>query len=141
MQTATDPRKSVKISACVFLFNPSPDSASVNIGSGENVTFDSTDLAPGKYTVTGTVSDGKYSANCTETVTVLKKNVAPVASIEPASGNITQGDTLPMRCIASDANNDPLTYSWTVNGQPLAANVNSITFGTEGRKPGGNCQF
>jgi len=106
------------------------------VGSGENVTYDSADVAPGKYIVTGTVSDGKYSASSTETITVLKKNVAPVVSIEPASGNITQGDTLPMRCVSSDANNDPLTYSWTVNGEPLAANVNSITFGTEGRKPG-----
>jgi outer membrane protein OmpA-like peptidoglycan-associated protein len=106
------------------------------VGSGENATFDSADLSPGKYTVTVTVSDGKFSANCTETVTVLKKNVAPVVSIEPPSASITQGDTLPMRCIASDGNNDPLTYSWTVNGQPLAANVSSITFGTEGRKPG-----
>jgi outer membrane protein OmpA-like peptidoglycan-associated protein/opacity protein-like surface antigen len=105
-------------------------------GTGENATFDSTGLAPGKYPVTVTASDGKYSASATENVTVLKRNVAPVVSIEPASGNITQGDSLPMRCVASDANNDPLTYSWTVNGQPLASSANSITFGTEGRSPG-----
>ena len=106
------------------------------VGSGESATFDSTGLAPGKYTVTVTVSDGKFSAICTQDVTVLKRNVAPVVSIEPSSGNITQGDSLPMRCVASDGNNDPLTYAWTVNGQPLAANVNTITFGTEGRNPG-----
>jgi outer membrane protein OmpA-like peptidoglycan-associated protein len=106
------------------------------VGTGENATFDSSDVNPGKCAVTVAVSDGKYTSNATENLTVLKRNVLPVASIEPPSATITQGDTLPMRCVASDANNDPLAYSWTVNGQPLAANVTSITFGTEGRKPG-----
>jgi len=104
------------------------------VGSGENVTFDSTGLASGNYMVTATVSDGKYSDSCTQNVTVL--NAAPVASIEPPSASVTVGDSITFKAVASDANNDSLAYSWTVNGQPLAANEPTITFGTEGRKPG-----
>jgi outer membrane protein OmpA-like peptidoglycan-associated protein len=105
-------------------------------GTGDTATFDATDVAPGKYIVTGTVADKKHQANCTTEITVLKRNYAPTAKLEPPSATVTQGDGVNFRCIASDANNDPLTYSWTVDGQSLAATGSQITFGTEGRKPG-----
>jgi len=66
----------------------------------------------------------------------LKRNVAPTATVEPGSFDITQGDSVNLRCIATDGNNDPLTYTWTVNGQRLAAEGPQITFGSEGRNPG-----
>ena len=33
-------------------------------GTGETVTFDATGVAPGSYTVTATVSDGKHQVTC-----------------------------------------------------------------------------
>jgi outer membrane protein OmpA-like peptidoglycan-associated protein len=105
-------------------------------GTGDTATFEATDIAPGKYTVTATVADKKHQAACTSEITVLKKNYAPTVKIEPTSANVTQGESVNFRCVASDANNDPLTYSWTVDGQALAATGPQITFGTEGRKPG-----
>ncbi len=105
-------------------------------GSGANVTFDSTGLAPGKYTTTVTVFDGKFKADCTTEITVLKRNHAPTASVEPGTFDITQGESATLRCNASDPDNDPLTYTWSVDGQKLAAAGPQISFGSEGRKPG-----
>jgi outer membrane protein OmpA-like peptidoglycan-associated protein len=105
-------------------------------GTGDTATFDATDVAPGKYTVTATVADKKHQATCTTEITVLKRNYPPTAKLEPPSATVTQGDGVNFRCLASDANNDPLTYTWTVDGQRLAATGPQIAFGTEGRKPG-----
>ncbi len=105
-------------------------------GSGETATFDSTGLAPGKYTVTVTVFDGKFKADCSTVITVLKRNHPPTATVEPSTFDITQGESANLRCNASDPDNDPLTYAWTVDGQRLAAAGPQIAFGSEGRKPG-----
>jgi outer membrane protein OmpA-like peptidoglycan-associated protein len=105
-------------------------------GPADTATFNATGLAPGKYTVTGTVRDKRHEVSCSSEITVLKRNIAPTATVEPSSFNITQGESQNLRCNGSDANNDPLTYSWTVNGQSLAAAGPQITFGSEGRKPG-----
>jgi len=105
-------------------------------GSGANVTFDSAGLAPGKYSVSVTVSDGKFSASCSTDVTVLKKNGPPTVTCEPASTSVMVGESTTIRASASDPDNDTLTYAWTVDGQALAATGPSITFGTAGRRPG-----
>jgi outer membrane protein OmpA-like peptidoglycan-associated protein len=105
-------------------------------GSGENATFDSTGVAPGKYTTTASVFDGKYKADCSAEVTVLKRNRPPTATVEPSTFGITQGESANLRCNASDPDNDSLTYAWSVDGQRLAAAGPQITFGSEGRKPG-----
>ncbi len=106
------------------------------IGTGANVTFDSTGLEPGKYSVTVTVSDGKFSASCSTDVTVLKKNHPPTVACEPASTSITVGDSTTVRANGSDPDNDTLKYSWTLNGQPVAATGSTLDFGSAGRQPG-----
>jgi outer membrane protein OmpA-like peptidoglycan-associated protein len=106
-------------------------------GKGDTATFNATGLAPGKYTVTNTVADRKqHEASCTAEITVLKRNIAPTVTVEPSSFSVTQGESANLRCIASDGNNDPLTYAWSVDGQNLAAAGPQVTFGSEGRKPG-----
>jgi outer membrane protein OmpA-like peptidoglycan-associated protein len=105
-------------------------------GSGENVTFDSTGLTPGKYASTVTVFDGKYKADCSAEVTVLQKNRPPTATVEPSTFTITQGESVNLRCNTSDPDNDQLSYEWSVDGQRLAAASPQIAFGSEGRKPG-----
>ncbi len=105
-------------------------------GTGDTVTFDATNVAPGKYTVSVAVSDGKHTVDCSTEITVLKRNQKPTASVEPPFATITQGESVNLRCNATDPNNDSLTYAWTVNGQPLAATGPQISFGSEGRNPG-----
>ena len=105
-------------------------------GTGDSATFDATGIAPGKYTVTATVSDGELTATCSGEITVLKRNEPPTVRCEPTSTTATVGDSVSIKAIASDPNNDQLTYTWTVNGQKLAADTPGITFGTAGRDPG-----
>lgn len=105
-------------------------------GSGDTVTFDATGIAPGKYTVTGTVSDGKHQVSCTSEITVIKKNLPPTVACEPSSRSVTQGESAEIKAASSDPNNDALTFSWTVNGEKLASTGSSVEFGTAGRNPG-----
>jgi outer membrane protein OmpA-like peptidoglycan-associated protein len=105
-------------------------------GTGDTVTFDATGVAPGKYTVTATVSDGKHQVTCSSEITVVKKNLPPTVECLPANTTITLGESATITAKATDPNNDTLTYRWTVNGQPLAADTPTVTFGSEGRQPG-----
>ena len=105
-------------------------------GTGDTVTFDTADAAPGEYEITVTAADRKQEVSCTTTVEVLKKNYPPTVTIQPPSATITQGESAALTAEASDPNKDPLTYTWTVNGQQLAASGPQITFGSEGRAPG-----
>jgi len=90
--------------------------------SRDTATFDATGLTPGKYTVGVTVKDKKqHPASCSSEITVLKRNHAPTASVEPGTFSLTQGESASLRCIAKDPDNDPLTYAWSVDGQKLAA--------------------
>jgi outer membrane protein OmpA-like peptidoglycan-associated protein len=104
-------------------------------GTGDTVTFDATGVAPGKYTVTAKVSDGKHEASASADIQVIKKNLAPTVSCSPTSTSIMIGESTTVRATASDPNNDTLTYSWTINGEKVAAG-NELTFGSSGRNPG-----
>jgi outer membrane protein OmpA-like peptidoglycan-associated protein len=104
-------------------------------GSGDQIDFSST--TPGIFfTVTVNVSNGRQTATCSAQITVNRRPVAPTVSIEPATFSILPGESVDLRCIATDPNNATLTYAWTVNGQPLAAQGPNVTFGSEGRNPG-----
>ncbi len=105
-------------------------------GSGDTATFDATGVAPGRYTATVTVSDGKLKVDCSTEIKVIKKNLPPTVTCEPTSATIIQGESVTIKGNAYDPNNDKLTHTWTVNGQKLAAEGPAITFGSEGRQPG-----
>ena len=103
-------------------------------GNGDQADFRAS--APGNYTITGTVSNGRETASCSSQVTVNRRPVAPTVSIEPPTFSLLPGESANLRCVATDPNNSTLTYAWTVNGQPLAASGPQVTFGSEGRNPG-----
>lgn len=106
-------------------------------GSGETATFDATGIAPGEYTVTVNVADDHgHTVPCSSKITVIKKNLPPTITCQNPSVSITEGESATLRVQASDPNNDPLTYTWKVGSETLAATGPTITFGSAGRKPG-----
>ena len=74
------------------------------------------------YVATLTVSDGKLSSAVqTVAVTAAVANVAPVANAGTAQ-NVTIGSLVTLDGSASsDANNDPLTYAWTLTSRPAGS--------------------
>jgi outer membrane protein OmpA-like peptidoglycan-associated protein len=106
-------------------------------GSGEAVKYEAGNVAPGKYSVKVDVTDEKdHTVSCTTEIDVAKRNYPPTVALQINPQTVTQGETANVRANASDRNNDPLTYSWTVNGEKLAATDPAIVFGSEGRAPG-----
>ncbi|MBI4444527.1 MAG: PKD domain-containing protein [Acidobacteria bacterium] len=101
-----------------------------------SATFDSTGLAPGRYTITAEVTDGEHTATCSVDVTVEKRKMAPTITCEPSVTSVTEGESVTLRARASDPNNDPLTYSWTVDGQAVTNDAPEFVFGTAGRTVG-----
>ncbi|HLV02802.1 MAG TPA: OmpA family protein, partial [Acidobacteriota bacterium] len=98
--------------------------------------LDTTGLEPGRYSVKAEVSDGDNVASCSADITVEKRKLPPTITCQPSSVSVTEGDSVTLNAQASDPNDDPLTYSWTVNGQSITNNSPSFEFGTEGRSPG-----
>ncbi len=104
--------------------------------SGDTATFEARNAAPGNYTVSVVVADRNHAETCSTEIAVLKKNYPPAVVIEPSTSTVAQGESAAFTARASDTNNDPLTYTWTINGQKLAASGPQITFGSAGRSPG-----
>jgi outer membrane protein OmpA-like peptidoglycan-associated protein len=106
-------------------------------GTGDTAVFDATGVAPGKYSITVTVSDDYgHSVPCVAEITVTKKYLPPTVTLSVASDSIMVGESTTARATATSPDGSPLTYSWTVNGQAQAASSPTITFGSEGRQPG-----
>lgn len=101
-----------------------------------SAVFDSTGLSPGRYTVTAEVTDGEHTATCSSDITVEKRKMPPTITCEPSTHTVTEGEWATLRARASDPNNDPLHYTWTVNGQSVPNDRPEFVFGTEGRSPG-----
>jgi outer membrane protein OmpA-like peptidoglycan-associated protein len=98
--------------------------------------FDSTGLEPGRYTVTAEVSDGTSTATCTSDITVEKRKLPPTVTCQPGTVTIVEGESATLRAQASDPNNDPLTYTWTVDGQAVPNDQPEFVFGSAGRTIG-----
>lgn len=73
------------------------------------------------------VNDGQVNSTAsTVTITASVANVAPVANAGTAQ-NVTTGTLVTLNGSASsDANSDPLTYSWTLTSAPVGSSANLI---------------
>jgi outer membrane protein OmpA-like peptidoglycan-associated protein len=101
-------------------------------GTGTTANIDTTGMAPGSYTVTGTATDAKEkknnTASCSAGFTVKARPVYPPTvscSATPGSIAINQSATVTMS--ASSQDNRPLTYSWTSTGGQLNGSGTSAT--------------
>ncbi len=82
----------------------------------------------GAYVVTYIVNDGKGGSDSkTHTITVTDTNRVPVWTVTPPQ-TIPEGNSLTFVVSATDADNDPLTYSNGTLPQGAAFNVTTRTF-------------
>jgi len=85
-------------------------------------------------------------AGSTATISVTLNNWPVVSGVTSTQGRIDVGDTTALDCTATDADGDPLTYSWSTDsgcvGTFSASNVKSPTFTLGNTLPAlGTCTF
>ena len=99
---------------------PPGSSAALSDPTSAKPTF--TAELPGAYVASLVVNDGALNSSAASvTVTAAMANAAPVANAGSAQ-NVLTGATITLDGSASsDANNDPLTYSWTLASKPAGS--------------------
>ncbi len=113
-------------------------------GSDANPKIDTSSLAPGQYTVTGTVKEGKAgkeglkpweTATCTAGITV-KQFEPPTISCSASPTTINPGDKSVITSAGMSPQNRPLTYSYSVASGTISGTGTSATFDSAGASPG-----
>lgn len=128
---ATDPNKK---DVLAFTYD-APDGGKVTPQNGSAV-FDSTGLSPGTYKLSAEVRDKKFMVPCEVEVAVEKNTQPPTIACQPSSPSVTEGGSITLQAQASDPNNDPLTFAWTVDGQSVTNDQDSFNFGSAGKSLG-----
>jgi hypothetical protein len=107
-------------------------------GTGSDARWNSTGLAPGSYTVTARVDDGKGgTASCSTDIRVeVKPNRPPVLSCSADRSTVLVGERVKIMGQGSDADGDPLTYTWRTNGGQVVGSGASVELDTSGVAPG-----
>ena len=119
--------------------------------SGQGVTgtdtvakLDTSNLAPGTYTVNGTVKEGKpgkeglkpwESGSCTATVTV-KEFEPPTLSCSANPTDLKPGDSSTITAQGVSPQNRPLTYSYQASGGTISGSGTTATYSSTGASSG-----
>jgi outer membrane protein OmpA-like peptidoglycan-associated protein len=106
------------------------------VGSGSNVTFDTTGLAPGTYTITAQVDDGfKHVVDCSVSVTVKPRpNQCPTVRLTADKVSVTQGEVVTFTAEATDPDGgpSPISYNWSSSSGSLQGSGNTARLDTTG---------
>jgi hypothetical protein len=115
--------------------------------SGQGVTGSDTtaqvataSLAPGTYTVNGTVKEGKgdkpwETANCTANFTV-KQFEPPTVSCSVTPTTINPGDTATVTATGMSPQNRPLTYSYSASAGTISGSGTTASYASTGAPTG-----
>lgn len=125
--SSTDPNRNILTFSWAMVSRPAGSAAVLSSASSVKPTFVA-DQA-GSYVASLRVNDGfESSAETYTTVVVSDVNAAPVAVVS-ANQNVLTGATVTLDGTgSSDANRDPLTYTWVLSTRPAgsAATLSSV---------------
>jgi hypothetical protein len=113
-------------------------------GNGATATVATGALAPGSYSVTGTVKEGKtgkeglkpwQTAQCSASFTV-KDFEPPTISCSASPTTIKPGDTSTITSVATSPQNRPLTYSYSASAGSVSGTGTTAEFSSAGAPTG-----
>jgi outer membrane protein OmpA-like peptidoglycan-associated protein/opacity protein-like surface antigen len=107
-------------------------------GTGPEVRWNSSDRHPGTYTIKVGVDDGRNgTAGCSVSVRVEPRpNRPPTISCSADRSAVTAGETVEITAVASDPDNDPLSFSWNASSGKTEGSGTSVRFKTADLPPG-----
>jgi outer membrane protein OmpA-like peptidoglycan-associated protein/opacity protein-like surface antigen len=107
-------------------------------GTGPEVRWNSSDRPPGTYTIKVRVDGGRNGmAGCSVNVRVeLRPNRPPTMSCSADRRAVTVGEPVEITAVASDPDNDPLSFSWSASGGRIEGSASSVRLQTAGLPPG-----
>ena len=107
-------------------------------GTGPEARWNSDALGVGNYSVTAHVDDAHGGvATCSVDLKVdPRPNRPPVMTCSAERASAIAGERVRINATASDADNDPLTYSWRANGGQIVGSGASVQLDTTGLNPG-----
>jgi len=113
-------------------------------GNGTTVTVDTASLAPGEYSVQGSVKEGKKgkeglkpweSATCSAGITV-KAFEPPTISCSASPTTIKPGDTASITSVGMSPQNRPLTYSYSATAGTVTGSGTTAEYSSAGAPTG-----
>ena len=111
------------------------------VGSGPTVTWDTTGLAAGTFTLTAQVDDGHgHVVDCSVTLTVVARpNQCPTVTLTADKTTVRPGEIVTFTATATDPDNGPgaINYRWSTSLGNLQGSGTTVTLDTTGMFPGG----
>ena len=113
-------------------------------GNDANPKIDTSALAPGEYTVTGTVKEGRAgkeglkpweTATCTAGITV-KAFEPPTISCSASPSTIKPGDASTITAVGVSPQNRPLTYSYSASAGTITGTGTTAEYSSAGAPTG-----
>ncbi|MBI1738833.1 MAG: transporter [Acidobacteria bacterium] len=107
-------------------------------GAGASVRWNSTGLAAGNYRVSAQASDGKGgTSSCDAEIRVEPKpNASPTMSCSMERSSVLSGERVRVNVRAADADNDPLTYTWSASAGHIVGSGDTVQFDATGLRAG-----
>jgi hypothetical protein len=147
--TAVFPGEPITVTAAAGNLNPKDNvlyswTGSGVTGNGATATVATDALAPGSYSVQGTVKEGRKgkeglkpweTAQCSASFTV-KEFEPPTISCSANPATIKPGDTSTITCQGMSPQNRPLTYSYTASAGSVTGNGTTAEFSSTGAPTG-----
>ena len=101
-------------------------------GIGSQVRWNPAGVAPGTHSVTARVDDGRSgTVSCVAEVRVdPQPNRPPTISCSASPNSVQPGSRVHITAVASDPDNDPLTFSWESTGGQIVGSGSEVDLDT-----------